>query len=157
MVQVAEVLNPVNVVFAVEARVKGCPVERSVTTSELLLAEVTCPVPLVKSAMLLVVALGVVLVLTVTLGVMPRAPALLSSESLELKSMASWMGVPAVKVKGNGAVVIMTEDAESAGVREQGEVVAVLVAQVLVPSESEEPVLLRTLTCGFAKVMVIPE
>jgi len=82
---------------------------------------------------------------------------LLSSESLELKSMASWMGVPAVRVKGNGAVVIMTEDAESAGVREQGEVVAVLVAQVLVPSESEEPVLLRTLTWGFAKVMVMPE
>ena len=37
--------------------------------------------------------------------------------------------MPAVKVKGNGAVVIITEDAESAGVREQGEVVAVLVAQ----------------------------
>ena len=67
------------------------------------------------------------------------------------------MGVPAVKVKGKGVVVIMTEEAESAGVREQGEVVVVLVAQVFVPSESEEPVLFRTLTCGFAKVIVLPE
>lgn len=67
------------------------------------------------------------------------------------------MGVPAVKVKGNGAVVIVTDDSESAGVREQGEVVVVLVAQVFVPSESEEPVLFRTLTCGLAKVMVMPE
>lgn len=87
--QVDEVLNPVNAVFAVEASVKGWPVERSVTTTELLLAEVTWPVPLVKSAILLVVALGVVLVVIVTAGMILRVPVLFISESLELKSMAS--------------------------------------------------------------------
>ena len=45
--------------------------------------------PLVKSAMLLVVALGVEFTETVTVGVMPRVPDVLVSESLELKSMAS--------------------------------------------------------------------
>ena len=41
MVQVEDVLKPVKVVLEVVARVSGCPVERSVTTTWLLLAEVT--------------------------------------------------------------------------------------------------------------------
>ena len=65
--------------------------------------------------------------------------------------------MPAVKVSGNGDEVIITEDAERAGARVQGDVVEVLVAQEVVPSESEDPELFRTLTFGFAKVMVIPE
>jgi len=65
--------------------------------------------------------------------------------------------VPAVRVSGNGVEVIITEDAARAGARVQGEVVEVLVAQEVVPSESEDPELLSTLTCGLAKVMVMPE
>ena len=41
VVQVEDVLKPVKVVFALMVKLRGCPVERSVTTTWLLLAEVT--------------------------------------------------------------------------------------------------------------------
>src|SRR5579864_3626826 len=94
---------------------------------------------------------------TVTLGVIDRVPVVLVMEEPVLKSIAMWMGVPATSVSGNGEVVMLTEDCASAGESVQGEVVILLLEQLLVPSVKVVPELFNKLSWGLEKVIVIPE
>lgn len=99
-----------------------------------MLADVTWPVPLAKSARFPVVAFVVVFVVTVTVGVMLKVPSVIVNESSELKSKPIWIGVPAVNVRGNGLLLTTTLFTERLGDSEQAAVA--LAAQLFVPSPS---------------------
>ena len=102
VVQVAEVLKPLNVVLLFVVKTSGCPVLLSVTVKVPEPVVVICPVSERTAMFPLVVGVDV----TVTLGVTERSDC---NEFATLKSRFRSIGVPAVSVRGNGEVETVVE------------------------------------------------
>jgi len=98
-------------------------------------------------------ALSVLDDVTVTVGLIEIVPDASAIELVELKSIATCTGEPAVKVSGNGELEIVTVDSVRVGDRLHVVVVTVVVGHVFVPSVKLPPELFNTFSRGVENVI----